>query len=222
MTASFAPLMEILPPAQQRLWPALRGMAESGFVLYGGTAIALQLGHRASVDFDFFANRPLDKEALRAAYPWLSAATVLQDDVNVWTLLVRDVAGEEVKLSFFGGLRFGRVGQPRQTGDGVLILASLQDLLAHTLKVLLQRVEAKDYQDIAALLESGCDLASGLSAARLLFGANFQPSEALKAMTWFEGGDLHALLDAVRQTLVRHAAQPLHLPAPVLQVETLG
>ncbi len=67
--------MEILPPAQLRLWPELSGLAERGFVLYDGTAIALQLGHRASVDFDFFANHPLDKEALRAAFPWLATAT---------------------------------------------------------------------------------------------------------------------------------------------------
>lgn len=96
-----------------------------------------------------------------------------------------------------------------------------EDLLAHELKVLLQRVEGEDYLDIAALLDSGLDLAYGLSAARLLFGANFQPSEALKAMTWFDGGDLHTLPTAVRQTLIGHAAQPLHLPASMLQAETL-
>lgn len=221
MTARLVPRMEILPPAQQHLWPALRGMVEHGFVLYGGTAIALQLGHRTSVDFDFFANRPLDKEALRVSYPWLATATTLQDGANAWTLLVRDTSGEEVKLSFFGNLHFGRCGQARQTEDGVLTLAALDDLLAHKLKVLLQRVEAKDYLDIAALLESGLDLAGGLSAARLLFGANFQPSEALKAMTWFEGGDLRTLPDTVRKTLVQHAARPLHLPSLTLQAETL-
>lgn len=221
MTAILVPRMEILPPAQQRLWPMLRGLDDLGFVLYGGTAIALQLGHRASVDFDFFANRPLDKEALRAAFPWLASATVLQDGTNAWTLLVRDAAGAEVKLSFFGGLCFGRVGQPRQTADGVLLLAALEDLLAHKLKVLLQRVEAKDYLDIAALLAAGLDLAGGLAAARLLFGANFQPSEALKAMTWFEGGDLAALPANVCSTLIHHAARELHLPEVGLSAEGL-
>ncbi len=96
MTARFVPRMEILPPAQQHLWPALRGMAEHGFVLYGGTAIALQLGHRASVDFDFFANRPLDKETLRVSCPCLATATVLQDGANAWTLLVGDTSASAV------------------------------------------------------------------------------------------------------------------------------
>lgn len=46
---TFAPKLEILPLAQQRLWPELAGVPRD-FVLYGGTAIALRLGHRSSVD----------------------------------------------------------------------------------------------------------------------------------------------------------------------------
>ncbi len=39
MNGTFKPRMEILPPAQQRLWPELKSAAELGFVLYGGTAM---------------------------------------------------------------------------------------------------------------------------------------------------------------------------------------
>lgn len=46
--------LEILPRAQRELWDQLSTLPDA-FVLYGGTAIALQLGHRQSVDFDFFA-----------------------------------------------------------------------------------------------------------------------------------------------------------------------
>lgn len=42
--------------AQRRLWEELGG-APRGFVLYGGTALALRFEHRSSEDFDFFANR---------------------------------------------------------------------------------------------------------------------------------------------------------------------
>ena len=45
---------DILPPEQKSLWPSLHKLSELGFVLYRGTAIALQCGHRNSVDFDFF------------------------------------------------------------------------------------------------------------------------------------------------------------------------
>ena len=53
MSGFFIPRMDILPSAQRLVWPELRAAAALGFVLYGGTAIALRLGHRFSVDFDF-------------------------------------------------------------------------------------------------------------------------------------------------------------------------
>jgi hypothetical protein len=55
----FHPHLEILPSAQMRLWRELSGVP-NGFVLYGGTALALHLGHRTSVDFNFFTRRPID------------------------------------------------------------------------------------------------------------------------------------------------------------------
>ena len=47
------PKFDILPAAQQQIWNALAAAPRLGFVLYGGTAIALHLGHRRSIDFDF-------------------------------------------------------------------------------------------------------------------------------------------------------------------------
>ena len=53
MIRTFTPCLEILPTAQRQLWPALRRAPHLGFVLYRGTAIALRLGHRPSIDYDF-------------------------------------------------------------------------------------------------------------------------------------------------------------------------
>ena len=107
---SFQPYQGILPSAQQQLWSQLQPAAELGFVLYGGTAVALQLGHRQSIDFDFFSERALEKEKLRNAFPFLKRSTLLQDRENSLTVEVRQ--NEPVKVSFFGGLSFGRVGEP--------------------------------------------------------------------------------------------------------------
>lgn len=192
MTDVFTPRREVLPPAQQALWPLLAPAAELGFVLYGGTAIALRLGHRTSVDFDFFSSRPLDRHALAAAMPFTRTATALQATPDTLTFLapVPSTAPNEVKVSFFAMPGFGRIGKPERTDDGVLRVASPVDLLATKLKTILQRAEAKDYRDIAALLRAGGDLATGLGAARALFGPNFQPGEALKALVYFADGDL--------------------------------
>jgi len=66
-------------------------------------------------------------------------------------------------VSFFGGLAIGRVGVPQISADGVALVASPLDLLATKLKVLLQRAERKDDQDVVVLLGSGLSLAEGLA-----------------------------------------------------------
>lgn len=135
---TFAPRLEIPPQPQRRLWPSLSGLGSAGFVLYGGTAIALRCGHRVSVDFDFFSARPLDRAALRRLLPWLNNTTSLQDQPGTLTLLsAGDADGQgEVKLSLFGGLSIGRLAQPEPSSDGVALVAAPLDLLATKLKVL--------------------------------------------------------------------------------------
>lgn len=53
---SFELRLDTLPDVQRELWPRLERMPLDA-VLYGGTAIALRLAHRASVDFYFFLPR---------------------------------------------------------------------------------------------------------------------------------------------------------------------
>lgn len=214
MTDRFTPRMDILPVAQQSLWPQLRAAVPSGLVLYGGTAIALRLGHRQSVDFDFFCADALDQVRIRHSFPFLSQSTVLQDRPNALTVQVSDgdIAHQSVKVSFFGMIEFGRVGEPQLTDDGVLLVASLDDLMATKLKVLLQRSEAKDYRDIAAMLDSGVSLSRGLASAREMFRPTFQPSESLRALSFFGDGDLHTLGDGEKRTLVKAAREVRELP----------
>ncbi len=214
MSGMFKPRTSILPRAQQLLWPQLCATVAMGFVLYGGTAIALRLGHRPSVDFDFFSEKPLDRGAIQAAFPFIPQATVLQDERSVLSVIVpnADTEHAHVKVSFFGAIGFGRVGEPELTEDGVLQVASLDDLMATKVKVVLQRAEAKDYRDIAAMLGEGVSLAKGLAAAREIFGPNFQPSESLKALVYFEDGDLRALTREDKGILVNAVSAVRELP----------
>lgn len=219
---TFSPHKQILPFAQQQLWPKLRPAVDLGLVLYGGTAIALRVGHRQSVDFDFFTDKPLDKGLLRQEFHFLNDCIVLQDQVD--TLTVQTAPGNltisPVKISFFGSISFGRVGEPEITDDGVLQVASLPDLLATKLKVIFQRVEAKDYQDIAAILRAGVPLNGGLASARQMFGNAFQPAECLRALVYFKGGDLNILDQADKLLLIESAARVKELPdSPIVSKE---
>jgi hypothetical protein len=73
--------------------------------------------------------------------------------------------------------------------------------------VITQRVEAKDYEDIAQLLRNGESLIQGLGAARALFGSAFAPSECLRALTFFDDGDLDRVRAEARQELRNEAAK---------------
>lgn len=224
MTRRFKTRLDVLPAAQRRLWPRLRNAPDLGFTLYGGTAIALRLGHRESADFDFFSATPLDRAAIVAALPFVERSTTLQQQRETWVLLVPDEStpGEHVKVSFFGAITFGRVGEPEYSDDDTLLVASVDDLMATKLKVVLQRAEAKDYRDLAAMIRAGANLSRALASARLLFGPNFQPSEALKALTYFGDGDLDTLAAAETTTLIEAARQVRDVPEVTLLSKSLG
>ncbi len=212
---SFFPRLDILPSAQRVLWPRLAAAGQHSFVLYGGTAVALYLGHRESVDFDFFTNRPFQPDELFADYSFLHDAEVLQSQPNTLTVLTAGRDADRVKISFFGGLKFGRLGPPRRTPDGAMNVASLTDLLAHKLKTVLQRVEPKDYLDVDALLQDGLELSSGLAGASLLFPA-FSPQECLKALVYFEDETLSDLPGDLEERLLRAVKNVRSIPTVAL------
>lgn len=179
----FAPRFDILPASQIRLWPLLATLPPH-FVLYGGTAIALRLGHRQSVDFDFFSDVPLDESGKQAILDLFDVGGILQNDLDTLSFIAM-ADSQPVKLSFFGGLSYGCVAQPEMTDDGVACVASLDDLFAHKLKAVHDRAEGKDYQDVAVMLVNGQSLARGLAAREALFGASVPAMLTLKALTYF-------------------------------------
>jgi hypothetical protein len=105
----FSPRTDILPAAQLRLWRELSAVPNE-FFLYDGTAVALHLGHRTSVDFDFFCSRSLNLEALERSIPFLRDAKIIQREKNTLTAIVD--RGEPVKVSFFGVPKLPRLAQP--------------------------------------------------------------------------------------------------------------
>ena len=203
---ALAAKLSSLPDPQQRLWPELQGVPRS-FVLYGGTAIALRYGHRVSIDFDFFSSEPFDPFALQRALGPLGAGVTAQAAPNA--LVVFLDRGGAIKVSFFGGIGHGRVGNPEPSDDGCISVASPLDLLATKLKTILQRSDSKDYRDIAALLRAGVSLAEGLGGAEVLFPPSFPVASSVKALGWFEDLADADLLSAQDRTYLLEAADRL-------------
>lgn len=205
----FKPNLSILPPPQLQLWPELDS-TPGQFTLYGGTAIALRLGHRSSVDFDFFSNQPLDPDEISEAIPYLKGAERVQVAPN--TLKCRLERSGPVLVSFFGGLGLGQVAPRDQPEGRKLYLASLLDLAGTKAAVVQKRAEAKDYFDIDALLRHGVDLSTTLAAGRVVYGRSFNPMITLKALTFFD--DVPTLPAEIRQRLKSavEAVNPTKIP----------
>jgi hypothetical protein len=206
----FQPHFEILPPAQKALWPDLAEVPRH-FVLYGGTGLALRLGHRTSADFDFFSSEPVIPEQLLRTLKLLKKAKVLQNTSQ--TLSVAVGRNGPVKLSFFGGLDLGRVGEPEKTVDGVVNVASLLDIAGTKAAVIYQRAERKDYIDLLAIIDAGISLAQAMAAARAIYGEQYNPALTLKALTHFGDGDLPKLTTKQKNRLIQIASrQEFSLP----------
>jgi Nucleotidyl transferase AbiEii toxin, Type IV TA system len=212
VSATFRPCLDILPPPQQRLWPELAGTPDA-FTLYGGTAIALRLGHRRSVDFDWFISMPVVPDALMQRVPYLRGATVRQSARDTLTVTVE--RGGPVQLLFFGGLDLGQVAPADiAIGPGIKV-ASLIDLAGLKVAVVTQRAEARDYIDVHALLtKANIPLADMFAAAAIIYGPQFNPLLSLKALAYFDDLALAELPAAVRQDRVAAvtATDPRHLP----------
>jgi hypothetical protein len=222
MDSDLFPRLDVLPPPQRRLWDELAAIPKE-FALYGVTAIALYLGHRESVDFDFFGDKPLDPARLVPAIPFLAGATVTHREPNTFSCHVD--RGGLVKLSFFGLPDLPRLLPPRVAPDNGLQVASLLDLAAAKASVVQQRAEAKDYIDIDALLTDGrIDLPMALAAALTVHGRAFNPQNTLKALCYFEDGNLRRLPQPVKRRLAKGAREVDldRLPVIALADRTLG
>lgn len=195
----FSPRLDILPAAQQRLWPEL-AQTPRHFTLYGGTAIALRLAHRQSIDFDFFSPERFEPHSLLEMLPYLTGAVVRASAENNLTVTVD--RGSLIQLQFFGNFDLGQV-EPAEIAQDIRIhVASLLDLAGMKAAVVTQRAELRDYLDIYALLaQANVSLPKMLAAASVIYGDQFNPLTALKAIAYHEDANLADLPAPVRKHL---------------------
>ena len=220
MSNVLTPHLDILPPPQRRLWDELTEVPAE-FVLYGGTAIALHLGHRESIDFDFFGTEAFDPARLVERIPFMADATITQREANTLTGIVD--RGGDVKMSFFGLPGIPRLQEPHIVPSNGLQVASLLDLAGMKAAVVQQRAEAKDYIDINAILTDGrIDLPTALASAKAIYGKQFNPQITLKALSFFDDGNLRRLPEETKDRLVK-AARDVDLDRlPVIDIGRQG
>ncbi len=199
---SFTPNMTILPQPQQALWQEL-GQTPQHFTLYGGTALALHLGHRESIDFDFFSPEPIDGNDLLGSIPYLDDAEVRDIKKNSLTCYVD--RGGLVKMQYFGNLPLGHVEPRHELTNPKIGIASLIDVAGSKIKVVSERSEAKDYIDIDALIRHGVELPQMIAAASVIYGKKYNPILSLKALSYF--GDVDDLDKDIAERLKNAVAK---------------
>src|SRR5271166_2269621 len=193
---TFQPRLDILPPPQRALWLELDATPDH-FTLYGGTALALRLGHRQSVDFDFFSRAAFTPGDLARDIPYLAGAEQVQ--VAGHTLTCRVERGGPVLVSFFGNLGLGKAAS-REIAEGSRVhVASLLDIAGTKALTVQQRAQARDYLDIDAVIRHGIDLPRVLAAGTVVYGRSFNPLITLKALSYFD--DVRSLPVEVQERL---------------------
>ncbi len=201
---TFSLQLAILPPPQRRLWDEL-GNVPVEFVLYYDTMIALHIGHRNSEDFAFFGDRHFDPREL-LELPFLTGARIIQVEPNTLTAIID--RGGAVEVSFFGLPEIPRLSPPRRAPDNHIQIASLLDLAGTKASDVQVRAEAKDYIDMDALITTaGIGLPAALTAARAIYGSQFNPQSTLKALSYFGDGNLPTLPEALKARLAQSARE---------------
>jgi len=113
----------------------------------GGTALALQIGHRVSLDFDFYTEKRFDAEKLRQKLrKEFQDVTLLQKAEDTLIVKIRNVA-----VSFFR-YSYPLVFPPIAAVNGVY-LASKQDIAAMKVIAISDRGAKRDFIDIYFLLK---------------------------------------------------------------------
>ncbi|HEX7594478.1 MAG TPA: nucleotidyl transferase AbiEii/AbiGii toxin family protein [Anaerolineae bacterium] len=154
------------------------------FYLAGGTALALQMGHRTSVDLDFFSEQDELRDESRAEIVSAMASlnpSVITDHVGSLLFSVQGIS-----TGFFG-YGYPLVGQGVEF-EGVM-LASPIDIGMMKLDALISRASRKDFYDLYFIAQSNpIDSLLELGRAKYPFARDFE-LQAVESLTFFENAD---------------------------------
>lgn len=167
------------------------------FILFGGTALALQIAHRRSYDFDFMTQQKFDPKTL--------ASELRKEMPNLHTIRTKkntlDCQWKSAKLSFFGGVSRPALFPCVQYQH--LSLLSIPDIIAMKVSAMLERNVMRDYFDIATILQfEGIGMEDIIEWFYKKYGKEarqFYPSWIVKCLTHLDD------IDYKKQHIVRHA-----------------
>ncbi|GEM_PF-1365952 len=139
---------ETLTEAMQNVARGVFGHFDKEYYLAGGTALALLIGHRKSVDLDYFIAKSIDTVALKKnIYDTFASSKVeilFEEKNTLWARI------DGVNVSFL--YRFDALLEPVKTID-FFRLADIKDITVMKLGAVCGREEYKDYFDLASIAD---------------------------------------------------------------------
>jgi predicted nucleotidyltransferase component of viral defense system len=138
------------------------------YILCGGTALALQIGHRKSEDLDFMMWRI--SKTVKPEVDWPAIEKEFKDKVgeieqiNMLGFDQVEFLVKGVKISFYVSENASPISTPVNY-LGNIRLADMNAILAMKLEVMLRQMKFRDYYDIYAMLKEDCDISKGIDAA---------------------------------------------------------
>jgi hypothetical protein len=177
----------ILSREQLDFLPFLKNFSKD-FGLFGGTAIALHLGHRRSIDFDLFSVKEFNNSAVqRKIFKKKKIEKVFVDHQGEYTILV-----DGIKLTF---LHYPFAVEFKDELEGFIKMPDLLTLAALKAYALGRRSKWKDYVDLYFILENKINLGKIIKRAEKIFGNNFNEKIFRAQLAYFKDLDYSEEVD---------------------------
>ena len=138
------------------------------YILCGGTALAIQIGHRKSEDLDFMMWRISKTE--KPEVNWNAIERELKEkigEIENFNMLGFDQVEfvvKGVKFSFFVSDNLSPVTAPTEY-LGNIRLTDIESIMAMKMEVMLRRMKFRDYYDIYCMLREGYSIHNGIEKA---------------------------------------------------------
>lgn len=205
---------DILSPAQQSVLERLGALQDvRAFYLAGGTALALQLGHRRSIDLDFFREQGFDPTDLVRRLRLGTTTMVRRSEGDTLTV---DIDG--VTTSFFA-YPYPLLRSLRSS-PWSLSVAAVEDIAAMKLSALAGRGARKDFVDLYFICREIMSLRELVRCFEEKFkGVPYERYHVLKSLTYFDDAETEIMPDLTRPASWEEIKRFFRSEAPRLLVD---
>lgn len=171
---------DVLDKGRKDLLQKLVSTAQN-FILGGGTALALQLAHRKSFDFDFFSQNPISKNLLEKVSSKIEIGNVSVDSSDELTFFTKD--GIKVTFLYYP---YRHIFEPLKL-ESRLKLFDCRDIAIMKAYTIGRRGEYRDYFDLFTTLKRDfINIGDLITKAKDVYGSIFSEKIFLEQLVYFE------------------------------------